>query len=104
MAIGTPVRLQLLARDIILATEPVRHLSVRNALAGTIAELTDDAFGAVLVRCDVGGVMVLARITQDARAALDLRRGSNVWVLVKAVSLGSRAYALGVPGSRDSSG
>jgi molybdate transport system ATP-binding protein len=103
VAVGTPVRLQLLARDIILATEPVQHLSVRNALAGTVAELTDDAFGAVLVRCDVGGVMVLARITQDARAALDLRCGSSVWVLVKAVSLASRAFPHTAPDSRGAS-
>jgi molybdate transport system ATP-binding protein len=94
VAVGTPVRLQLLARDIILATEVVQHLSVRNVLAGRIAELTDDPSGAVLVRCDVGGVMVLARITQDARGALDLRPGMSVWVLVKAVSLGARAYRL----------
>jgi molybdate transport system ATP-binding protein len=104
VAVGMPVRLQLLARDIILATEPVRRLSVRNALAGTVVELTDDACGAVLVRCDVGGVMVLARITQDARDALDLRGGSSVWVLVKAISLGSRAYPLGASGGRDASG
>jgi molybdate transport system ATP-binding protein len=94
VAVGTPVRLQLLARDIILATEVVQHLSVRNVLAGRIAELTDDPSGAVLVRCDVGGVMVLARITRDARGALDLRPGMSVWVLVKAVSLGARAYRL----------
>jgi ABC-type molybdate transport system ATPase subunit len=42
--------------------------------------------------------VVLARITQDARAALNLHRGSSVWVLVKAVSLGSRAYPLVPPG------
>jgi molybdate transport system ATP-binding protein len=101
--VGTPVRLQLLARDVILATEPVQHLSVRNALAATVSELRDDAYGAVLVSCDVGGAVVLARITQDARAALDLRRGTSVWVLVKAVSLGSRAYALAAQDRRGAS-
>jgi len=91
---GARVRLQLLARDIILATQPVQGLSVRNALAGTVRALADDDFGAVLVRVDVGGPIVLARITQNARRALDLRPGDAVWALVKAVSTRGHGFRL----------
>src|SRR5581483_414138 len=40
VAVGSRVRVQLLARDIILATEKPHGLSVRNELQGVIADLT----------------------------------------------------------------
>jgi len=92
--VGTRVRLQLLARDVILATQPVQGLSVRNALASTVIAISEDVFGAVLVRVDVGGAIVLARITQDARSALNLRAGDAVWTLVKAVSTRGHTFTL----------
>jgi molybdate transport system ATP-binding protein len=96
--LGARVRLQLLARDIILATQPVQGLSVRNALASTVVAISDDDYGAALVRCDVGGAIVLARITQAARRALNLRPGDAVWTLVKAVSTQGHTFRL-APGS-----
>lgn len=96
--LGAHVRLQLLARDVIVATQPVQGLSVRNALASTVIAISDDEFGAVLVRVDVGGAIVLARITQTARRALNLRPGDAVWTLVKAVSTRGHTFKL-APGS-----
>ena len=92
--VGSRVRLQLLARDVILATQPVQGLSVRNALASTVTAISNDDYGAVLVRLDVGGETVLARITQNAQRALDLRPGDAVWTLVKAVSTRGHAFRL----------
>ena len=92
--VGARVRLQLLARDVILATQPVQGLSVRNALASTVIAISDDDFGAVLVRVDVGGGIVLARISHDARRALKLRPGDAVWTLVKAVSTRGHTFTL----------
>jgi molybdate transport system ATP-binding protein len=94
--LGARMRIQLLARDIILATEPPRGLSVRNALQGVITELSDDVGQAVLVRVDIGaGVAVLSRVTRNASEALALRVGTPVWVLVKAVSARGHTYAAG---------
>ena len=93
-SVGARIRLQLLARDIILATEPPRGLSVRNALQGVIEEITDDVGNAVLVKVDIGsGVAVLSRITRHAVADLGLRPGMAVWALVKAVSARGHAYS-----------
>jgi molybdate transport system ATP-binding protein len=86
VAVGSPVRVQLLARDIILATEKPCGLSVRNTLQGVISEMSPDEDGAVLVKVDIGGATVLARVTSDAASALNLGHGTPVWVLVKAVS------------------
>lgn len=91
--VGARMRIQLLARDIILATEPPRGLSVRNALEGIITELSDDIGQAVLVKVDIGaGAAVLSRITRNALEALELRVGMSIWVLVKAVSARGHTY------------
>lgn len=89
---GQRVRVQLLARDIILATQPIQGLSVRNALLGTVTEISPEEPAAVLVRVDVGGAVVLARITESARQALRLRTGDAVWALAKAVSTRGHAF------------
>ncbi|MBS0580415.1 MAG: molybdenum ABC transporter ATP-binding protein [Proteobacteria bacterium] len=91
---GTRVRLQVLARDVILALQAVEGLSVRNALPGTVRALSTDAEG-VLVEVELGGAAVLARITVAAQRALGLAPGLPVWALFKAVSTGGHAFALG---------
>ena len=98
---GARVRVQLLARDVILATQPVQHVSVRNALLGTVTEITPEDLASVLVKVDVGGPIVLARITESARQALRLAPGDAVWALVKAVSTRGHAFRLfGAPPQR----
>lgn len=86
------VRVQLLARDMILAVEEPRGLSVRNQLRGCVRAITADASGD-LVEVDAGGVTLLARITSAATRELSLAPGAAVWVLVKAVSF--NPYAMG---------
>jgi molybdate transport system ATP-binding protein len=89
---GSAVRLQLLARDLILATEAPRALSVRNQLRGTITALTADPPHNLLVHVDAGGAQLLARVTQAAADDLRLHLGQQLWVLVKSVTL--RGHAL----------
>lgn len=86
---GQRVRLQLLARDMIVAIEEPRGLSVRNQLRGRVASITHDD-GADLVEVDIGGAMLLARITAAASRELQLAPGKEVWALVKAVSFSAR--------------
>ena len=50
----------------------------------------------VLVGVDLGGVVVLSRVTRDAGSALGLREGVAVWALVKAVS--TRGHVFRHPG------
>ena len=97
IAVGSRVRVQLLARDIILATEKPQGLSVRNTLQGVVSKTSPDEDDAVLVEVDIGGATVLARITGEATVALGLRPGSAVWVLVKAVS--TRGHTFLAPSS-----
>jgi molybdate transport system ATP-binding protein len=90
---GALVRVQLLARDIILATQPVEGLSVRNMLAGTIVRIESEDQETDLVDVDIGGgAIVLARVTRAASIALSLRADMSVWVLIKSVSIRGHAF------------
>ncbi len=83
---GQRLRLQLLARDLILALEEPRNISVRNHLRGTVRSITADG-GADLVEVDVADARLLARITSASTRELQLAPGLPLWVLVKAVSV-----------------
>ena len=87
---GATLRVQILARDVIVATRQPRHLSVRNSLAGVITAITPDAGDADLITIDIGGAAVVARITAAATQELGLACGLPVWALVKAVSMRGR--------------
>lgn len=88
-----PVRLQVLARDLIIATQKPVGLSVRNELEGTIRAIVDDGREAVLVEIDVGGPVLLARVTRPAASELALEPGRRVWVLLKATALRGHVHA-----------
>jgi molybdate transport system ATP-binding protein len=89
---GATLRVQLLARDIIVSTQMPRFLSVRNNLKGTVTAVEDDG-ASDLVSIDVGaglrtgGPVILARVTKAATRELALVPGKPVWALVKSVSL-----------------
>lgn len=84
---GHRLRVQLLARDLIVATQPPLHLSVRNSLKGVVASVVDDVDGSHLIAIDIGGTLIMARVTHAATRELGLVSGLTVWALVKTVSL-----------------
>ncbi len=89
---GRRVRLRLLARDLILALEEPRGISVRNALRATVQSVEADDRHADLVHLDIGGPRLVARVTRSATRDLELRPGVPVWVLVKSVSLRGQSF------------
>jgi molybdate transport system ATP-binding protein len=91
--VGMRVRVQLLARDLILAMEPPRGLSVRNIIEGRIVSVTQDDNETDLVRVDIGGAEVLSRVTHASSSELGLSAGVRVWVLVKTVSMRGHTFA-----------
>ena len=89
---GAGLRVQLLARDLIVATEAPRNLSVRNTLSGVITSVSGDDDDSDLIAIDIGGPVIMARVTKAATNELALKPGSPVWALVKAVSLRSHSF------------
>jgi len=96
-AAGTPLRVQLLARDVIVSTQIPERLSVRNCLAGVVTGIQDDDLDSDLVTIDIGGALIVARITKAATRALSLTPQMNTWALVKSVSLRGHAFAVPAP-------
>jgi molybdate transport system ATP-binding protein len=94
--VGSHVRVQLLARDIVLATQEPHGLSIRNQLRGVITDLSAYAPDAILAKVNIGNVTVLSCITQDAVRELSLHVGTPVWLLVKAAS--TRGHTFRAPG------
>jgi molybdate transport system ATP-binding protein len=86
---GARLRVQLLARDLIVATRAPQQLSVRNSLTGVVtAVISDDADAdSDLIAIDIGGTIIMARVTKAATRELGLVSGLSVWALVKTASL-----------------
>jgi molybdate transport system ATP-binding protein len=91
-AIGATLRIQILARDVIVASQAPQNLSVRNVLEATVGAVTDDDDEADLISLDIGATPILARITKAATRELSLRPGMPAWALIKAVSLRGRSF------------
>jgi len=96
LVVGAPLRVQLLARDVIVSTQIPQRLSVRNCLAGLVASIQGDDLDSDLVTIDIGGAAIVARITKAATRELSLTPQMNAWALVKSVSL--RGHSFAVPG------
>jgi molybdate transport system ATP-binding protein len=93
VAAGAKLRVQLLARDLIVATQAPQHLSVRNILTGVVTAVTSDDADSDLIAIDIGGTLIMARVTTAAARELALVPGLPVWALVKAVSLRGHSFA-----------
>ena len=85
---GAAVRLLVPAREVVLALEAPRAISVANAIPAVVVDVAEDAAAhAVMVSLEVSGGELLARVTVDAARRLGLGPGRGVLALVKAMSL-----------------
>ncbi len=91
--IGEPVRVRIRARDVSIALERPRRISIQNVIEGTIAEVAAGRNGIVDIVIAVGASTLRSRVTRRAVEQLGLKKGLSVYALVKAVSL-SRPGAL----------
>lgn len=86
--VGQRVRVRIDARDVSLALRPPELTSITNILPGRVMDVTDDRDPAQrLVRIDVGGRPLLARITQRSVAQLAIAPGIALYAQVKSVAL-----------------
>jgi molybdate transport system ATP-binding protein len=88
IGVGEAVRMRIRARDVAVATEAPRGLSIRNQLPGTIARLErDPETGSAELLIDIGGPRLRARLTLAAVEDLNLSEGLSVYALIKSVGL-----------------
>ena len=87
-ALGQPVRVRVLARDVSIALQPVPHTSILNCLSATVDAMAQDDHPAMtLLRLSVGASPMLARLTRRSADELALAPGLGVWVQIKAAAL-----------------
>ena len=84
---GTPVRVRIQARDVSITLHRPTSTSILNVLPAKLDELSTESPGQVLVRLDIGGAVLLARVTRKSAETLDLLPGRSVYAQVKSVSL-----------------
>ncbi|WP_374728702.1 molybdenum ABC transporter ATP-binding protein [Caballeronia fortuita] len=90
MAAGKTMRVAVKARDVSLITGSPEHArsSVLNVLPATVVGIAQDANPSqAVVRLDVDGSPLLARVTRYSMDRLSIVEGMRLWAQVKAVSL-----------------
>ena len=87
-AVGTRLRCRIHARDVSLTLAPQLQSSILNCVAATVVDLAPTQTpGQMLVRLNVGGEPLLARITKRSADRLGIRPGLALRAQIKAVAL-----------------
>jgi molybdate transport system ATP-binding protein len=84
---GDAVRLRVRARDVSIALARPHDVSMLNVLKGRVVAVAAGAGSSCNLRIDIGGVYLAARITRLSADRLKLVPGSEVYALIKAISL-----------------
>lgn len=94
--VGVGVRVWIRARDVSVATEPPRGLSLRNVLKGTLLEVArgGDRGPLAELRLRIGDTPLTALVTRHAVSELALAPGQEVYALIKSANLDRRQLSL----------
>jgi molybdate transport system ATP-binding protein len=90
---GTRLRVRVRARDVSVATEPPRGLSIHNVLPCRLESIAAARTDEIFLRLAVGPTALLARVTCDSQGRLGLVPGMALWALVKSVAFDRTAVA-----------
>jgi len=85
--IGTPLRLQIFARDVSITLQEPSATSILNVLPAVITGMVDDESGHTVVGLRVGMRPLLAHITQKSKRLLGLQNEMPVYVQIKGTSI-----------------
>jgi molybdate transport system ATP-binding protein len=85
--IGQALRVRVAASDVSVALEPARATSILNVLAATVSERRDGPDGRSLIRLQVGGTALLARVTRRSATQLGLQAGQPVYAQIKGAAV-----------------
>jgi molybdate transport system ATP-binding protein len=92
--LGTPVRVRVRARDVMLAIEHPKGLSALNVLPVTIQALGDGNGHVVDVYLDAAGTRLIARITRRSVSQLGLVPGQAIYAVIKSIAFDGESLSL----------
>jgi molybdate transport system ATP-binding protein len=87
LPVGADCRIRIPAREVILAGEAPRAISLQNTLSGSVGRIVADDRRSVVVEVVLPEGALLARVTPDAVSRLALLPGVPVLALVKSTSI-----------------
>ena len=87
LPIGAKLRVHIAARDVAIALERPKQISVRNILRGTIGQQVDIIGAFAELRIDLGNVAIVARVSRAAVRELALIPGREVFALIKSIAI-----------------
>lgn len=88
LPIGHPVRVRVLARDVSLAWQMQEHTSISNILPARVVECFPcHSPHQTMVKLDIGGQYILAKITRRSEALLNVEKDQLLYAQVKSVAL-----------------
>jgi molybdate transport system ATP-binding protein len=93
LPVGTTVVVRIRARDVMIGIRPPDGISALNVLPGRVLALRDTDTNLVNVELDCGGIRLMARLTRKSVETLALRKGVDVFAILKSVTLDSEALA-----------
>ena len=85
--VGSDIRIRIHAKDVSLALEPPGTTSILNILPATVVEMATHGRGREIVKLDINGTPLLARITRLSQTRLGLTPGMQVYAQIKSVAL-----------------
>ncbi len=85
---GSEVRLRIRARDVSLCLEQPRQSSILNILPAVITELASNPHnGSRMIKLEIGGNQLLARVSEYSVQHLQLLEGQSVFAQIKSAAL-----------------
>ena len=95
--VGRQLRVRIRARDVSIATENPKNISINNILKGKIKEISEDNGALIDILVDTGAP-IWARVSRLSARRLELAPGKEVYAMVKAVAIDR--YSLGGIGGK----
>jgi len=87
LAVGAAARIRILARDVSVSLTHETHSSILNIFPATLVESVADNRGQLLLKLDLNGCTLVARITLKSSVLLHLQPGMSLYAQVKAMAL-----------------
>ena len=91
---GKRVRMQIKARDVMIALRQPDDMSALNVIPAVVAEIGPLNGPSVEIKLDCGGDALVARLTRYSVERLSLRTGTAVFAIVKSVSFDRSALGI----------
>jgi molybdate transport system ATP-binding protein len=93
MAVGRELRIRIRARDVSVALNKPKNISINNVFPGIIKEIGEDQGSQIDILIDTG-MPIWARVSRYSKKRLNLDVGTPVHVMIKAVAIDRHSLGL----------